>query len=222
MSIIKHDQEPVLEAEQKLRPSALSQLAAQSDRERTLGWICADLQKKIKQSKSAGAKLNFAVCFERGAMAVVVYRFGRFVRATRIPVLRQLLGAIYYALFYLTQMFTGISIQSYAKVGPRFVVNNFSGIFVLAESIGADFTVCEGVTVGNIRGKSRLAIIGNNVYLEPGCKVLGDITIGDNVVVRANSLVLSDVPSNSLVIGNPARIMSLPVEAGEQKSGQNT
>lgn len=150
---------------------------------------------------------KLGVLAERGTIAVLVYRYGRWARTVRTFVLRQLLAVMYYALFYLVQMFTGISIQAYASIGPRFVVRNFSCIFILAESIGADFTACEGVTVGNIRGKSRLPIIGNNVYLEPGCKVLGDVTIGNNVVVRANSLVLNDLPDNCIAIGNPARIL---------------
>ena len=177
--------------------------------ERNLGWIGADIDKKIHMRTSAGLSSHFPAYFERGTFAVMVYRFGRYSRNVRMPGLRQILAVFYYGLFYFVQMFAGISIQVYTKIGPRFVVNNFSGIFVLAESIGEDFTVCEGVTVGNIRGKNRLAIIGNNVYLEPGCKVLGSITIGDNVVVRANSLVLNDVPSNSLAMGNPARITPL-------------
>ena len=50
--------------------------------------------------------------------------------------------------------------------------------------------------------------IGNNVYLGAGCKVMGGVTIGDNVVVSANSLVIADVPSNCTVLGVPARIIS--------------
>jgi serine O-acetyltransferase len=146
---------------------------------------------------------------ERGTIAVMVYRFGRFARQTRVPLLKPLLMIVYYVLFYLVQMFTGISIQAYADIGRRFVVRNFSGIFVLAERIGSDCTVCEGVTVGNIRGKGRLPVIGDRVYLEPGCKVLGAVTIGDDVVIRANSLILSDVPSQSIAVGNPARILPL-------------
>lgn len=164
--------------------------------------ISRDLHRKMEL-------LGTSSLFSPGTIAVLVYRFGRFGRELRIPVIRQLLGVIYYALFYLVQMFTGISVQAYARIGPGFVVNNFSCIFVLAESIGENFTVCESVTVGNIRGKPRLPIIGNNVYLEPGCKILGNVTIGDNVVVRANSLVLSDIPSNSIATGNPARATPL-------------
>ncbi|HEU5074496.1 MAG TPA: hypothetical protein VFU02_09990, partial [Polyangiaceae bacterium] len=74
-------------------------------------------------------------------------------------------------------------------------------------------------TVGNVRGKRRLPVIGNNVFLEPGCKVLGEVTLGDNVVVRANSLVLKDVPSNSIVLGNPARIESRSLAETRENAG---
>lgn len=173
--------------------------------------IREDLKKKIQTECASDAAWQdrLGALSERGTAAVAVYRFGRWAREVRIPVLRQVLALFYYMLFYLVQMFTGISIQAYANIGPRFVVRNFSCVFVLAESIGSDFTVCEGVTVGNIRGKSRLPIIGNNVYLEPGSKVLGDVTIGNNVVVRANSLVLNDLPDNCIAVGNPARIQLL-------------
>jgi serine O-acetyltransferase len=172
--------------------------------------IRSDLQKKRDMSRTdIGRSGMCCTFFERGSIAVMVYRFGRWARQVRVPVMGLLLKALYYVSFYLVQMFTGISIQAHAEVGRRFVVRNYSCIFVLAEKIGDDFTVCEGVTVGNIRGRPRLAIIGNNVYLEPGAKVLGDVTIGDNVVVRANSLVVSDVPSNSIVTGIPGRISPL-------------
>lgn len=165
-----------------------------------------DINKKISLSKEiAGPFSRLTVFFEPGTLAVLVYRFGRFAKDVRWPIAGHLMKAVYFVCFYLVQMLTGISIQAYADIGPRFVVMHFSCVFVLAETIGSDFTVFEGVTIGNIRGKNRLPIIGSNVTLEAGCKVLGDVTIGDNVVVRANSLVISDIPSNSIAIGNPAR-----------------
>lgn len=181
----------------------------QADQERPWKLLAADIRRKRQIQGADGLCATAGIWLERGTLAVMVYRLGRYARQVRLPVISQFLKGLHYALFYFIQMFSGISIQAYTRIGPGLVVNNFSGIFVLAESIGENFTVCEGVTIGNIRGKNRLPIIGNNVYLEPGCKVLGDVTIGDNVVVRANSLVLGVVPSDSLVVGNPARIMPL-------------
>lgn len=169
-----------------------------------------DIQARLKFAESpADSQSWLGAAFARGSLAVMVYRYSQWSKEIRLPIISQFLKAIYFVLFYMIQMFAGISIQAYAKIGRRFVVRNHTCTFVLAETIGSDCTVCEGVTIGNIRGKSRLPILGNNVYLEPGCKILGDITIGNNVVVRANSLVLSDVPDNSIAIGNPARILPL-------------
>jgi len=58
-----------------------------------------------------------------------------------------------------------------------------------------------------VRGVGR-ATIGNNCYFGAGCKVVGAITIGDNVVVSPNSLVITDVPSGATVLGVPARVIS--------------
>jgi serine O-acetyltransferase len=55
-----------------------------------------------------------------------------------------------------------------------------------------------------INGGSRG--IGNNVYFGPGAKVVGTAKVGDNVVIVANSLVLTDVPNDRTVVGVPARI----------------
>jgi serine O-acetyltransferase len=53
---------------------------------------------------------------------------------------------------------------------------------------------------GGVRG------IGNDVYFGPGAKVIGPCKIGNNVVVVANSLILTDIPDNRTVVGVPARI----------------
>jgi serine acetyltransferase len=170
-----------------------------------------DIRKKMQLLGRSGAGGWLSTVFDAGSLAVFVYRFAgwtmRLPGPTKIP-----FKVIYFILFYLVQAATGISVQAYAKIGRRFAILNHYAVFVVAERIGDDFTVCQGVTVGNVRGAKRLPVIGNNVFLEPGCKILGDVTIGDNVVVRANSLVLNDVPSNSIAVGNPARILKRPPE----------
>jgi serine O-acetyltransferase len=165
-----------------------------------------DITKKMFLLGKCGALGWLSTALQAGTIAVLVFRFARWSMQLPTP-LKVCCSLVYFPLFYLVQAYTGISIQAYTAIGRRFVVLNQDCIFVLAEHIGDDFTACEGVTVGNIRGSKRLPVIGNNVYLEPGCKVLGHLTIGDNVVVRANSLVLTNVPSDSIALGNPARIL---------------
>lgn len=67
-------------------------------------------------------------------------------------------------------------------------------------------TVNAGVVVGNKR-KGELAIIGDNVDLTIGSKIIGKIRIGNNVVVAPNSVVIKDVPDNAIVSGIPAQIL---------------
>jgi acetyltransferase-like isoleucine patch superfamily enzyme len=50
-------------------------------------------------------------------------------------------------------------------------------------------------------------VIGNNVYIGYGCIILPGVTIGDNVVIGANSIVSRDIPSNSVAVGSPARVI---------------
>jgi len=65
-----------------------------------------------------------------------------------------------------------------------------------------------GVTVGLRRTHERGApVIGNRVDVGAGAKILGSIRIGDDVVIGANAVVIQDVPSNSLAVGVPARII---------------
>lgn len=75
--------------------------------------------------------------------------------------------------------------------------------------IGHNCTIFSGVVVahkgnGLNRGAPK---IGNNVKLMVGCKILGDVVIGDNAVIGANAVVLSDVPAGSTAVGVPARII---------------
>lgn len=145
---------------------------------------------------------------ELGTWAVLVYRFCRWARGVKTPVLGLLIRILARILHMAVMIVCGINIQPYSNIGRGFAIHNFSCIFVLVEKAGDNLTLNQGVTVGNIRGSKHPPILGNNVYIGSGAKVLGDVTIGNNVVIAANSLVLTDVPDNCTVAGVPARIIS--------------
>lgn len=162
--------------------------------------------------------LNIRVFLEPGTVAVIVYRFGHWVRQLKIPLIKQLLLLIYVVAKAFVMFVFGIYISSGLKVGRGFAIHNFSGIFLPSTTVGDNFIVFHGVTVGHLRGEGgRPPRIGNNVFLGAGAKVLGDLTLGDNVVVGANSLVIDDVPDHCTVIGVPARIFDRNTTWVEEK-----
>ena len=76
--------------------------------------------------------------------------------------------------------------------------------------IGENVTIYHGVTLGGVsldKGK-RHPTIGNNVIIGAGAKVLGNITIGDNSKIGANSVILKDIPKDSVAVGVPCKIIT--------------
>ena len=81
------------------------------------------------------------------------------------------------------------------------------GIVVNCESVGNYCTINSGVVVGNKGSNDNVPTIGDNVTLSVGCKVIGKIYTGNNVLIAPNAVVINDVPDNSIVVGIPGRII---------------
>lgn len=91
------------------------------------------------------------------------------------------------------------------KVGKGFYFTHPYGTIINAHSIGDNFHCIHLTTVG--KSKDKRPVIGNNVECGANVTILGGITIGDNVIIGAGSVVVKDVPDNVVVVGNPARII---------------
>lgn len=91
-------------------------------------------------------------------------------------------------------------------VGKGLYIPHFNGgIQLNCISMGDFCSVSSGVVVGNKGSQDNRAIIGNNVGLTIGCKVIGKVVLGNNVIVAPNSVVIKDVPDNAIVSGVPAK-----------------
>ena len=137
-----------------------------------------------------------------GLHVLCVHRIAHPLEKVGVPVLPRLLMTI-------ARMVTGIEIHPAATIGRGLFIDHGMGV-VIGETanIGNDVTLFQGVTLGGTgkeRGK-RHPTIGDRVVIGTGAKVLGNIRIGNDVMIGANAVVLRDVPDHSTVVGVPGRI----------------
>lgn len=117
--------------------------------------------------------------------------------------------------YRILQHWTGVQIPVRVDILGGAKLSHFSNIVIVGESvIGKNLTIMQGVTIGRGFSKKNYGcpVIGDNVIIFAGAKVFGNITVGNNVIIGANSVVFTDIPSNSVVAGNPAKIISSNVD----------
>lgn len=91
------------------------------------------------------------------------------------------------------------------EIGPGLIVQHGYSTFVVAESIGRNFHVNQCVNI--VWNGDKRPVIGDDVTVCTGAIIVGGVKIGDNVTIGAGAIVVKDVPSNSIAVGNPARII---------------
>jgi serine O-acetyltransferase len=145
----------------------------------------------------------------QGLWVMAVYRFGRWRYTIRWRWLRMPFSFLYKVLKPISEILTGIELPCEVVLGRRFRIDHFGGIVISGDAVfGDDCVIRNGVTVGlRHTGHRGSPIVGNRVDIGAGAKILGSIRIGDDVIVGANAVVLSDVPSNSIAVGVPARVL---------------
>jgi len=142
----------------------------------------------------------------QGFWAMLVYRFGRWRYTVRPALLRKPLSLVYHLLFKLVQIATGIELPCEAEVGHGLVIDHFGGIIVSGHAkLGDRCRLRQGVSIGLRHVDDVQApVLGNDVDIGAGAKLMGPITIGDGVRIGANAVVIADVPAYSIAIGVPA------------------
>ena len=140
-------------------------------------------------------------------MSLAIYRYGRFAINVRNPALRWLASKLYGLLKLLILNVTKIWIPPRTTIGKDFHIVHAEGSLSIHPDviIGDRCGVMHNVTIGTNMG-SGVPVIGDDVFIGVNSSVLGKIKVGDRVRIGANTCVTTNVPSDSIVIGSPARI----------------
>ena len=138
-----------------------------------------------------------------GVHALLSHRVAHALRGAGVPIAPRVLA-------YLSRSLTGIEIHPCAQIGDGLFIDHGMGV-VIGETaeVGENVTMYQGVTLGGTgfaTGK-RHPTVQDNVTIGSGAKLLGPITVGHGAKIGANSVVITDVPPNSTVVGNPGHVV---------------
>ena len=162
---------------------------------------------------------NGAVWQEPSVINVILYRAGRFIASPGNRLLRLVLSIVYLPLFMVATLITGIHLPRGAAIGPGLRIYHFGCLVLNPEVvIGRNCTLRHGVTIGTRQGDHDVPIIGDNVDIGAGAKILGKIRVGDNVTIGANAVVIADVPDNHIAVGVPARVFPKKMKPAAQNN----
>ena len=164
--------------------------------------IREDVRSVLERDPAARSRIEVLLCYP-GLWAVWYHRIAHRLRVMKLRLLARLLSQF-------ARLLTGVDIHPGALLGRRLFIDHATGV-VIGETaiVGSDVTLYQGVTLGGTgkgQGK-RHPTLCDGVFVGNNANVLGNITIGQNSRVGAGSVVLTDVPPNSTVVGVPAHIV---------------
>ena len=150
-----------------------------------------------------------ARCLNPRLMPNVLLRAAEFFYNRHLGLLAKICAA-------LNVLFFGIEVSPLVEIAGGLSLPHTVGTVIGAASIGANCTILQGVTLGSLEqntdfDKSSRPVIGNDVYIGAGAKVIGFVVIGDHAKIGANAVVLCDVPEYAVAVGVPAKIKLRPV-----------
>ncbi len=166
------------------------------------GRMHDDVASIMERDPAARTQLEVLLCYP-GLWAVWIHRVSHWLWRHKLRLAARVLSQV-------ARFHTGSDIHPGALLGHRLFIDHATGV-VIGETaiVGSDVTMYQGVTLGGTgkgHGK-RHPTICDGVFIGNNANILGNITVGENSRVGAGSVVLSDVPPNSTVVGVPAHIV---------------
>ncbi len=153
-----------------------------------------------------------AILTRQGLWASAEYRFSHWIfTKIHLPVIRQILLLFSSLLHKLIEITTGIDLPRQTYIGKGLYIPHFGGIFIhYTTKIGEYCTLGQDVTIGlGGRGENKgCPQIGHRVCIGAGARIIGSISIHDDVAIGANAVVTKDLPNHAVAVGIPAKIIS--------------
>ena len=172
--------------------------------------IIEDVRSVFARDPAARNVFEILTCYS-GVQAVLFYRLTHFLWRYRLYWLARFISTF-------ARWFTGIEIHPGAVIGRRFFIDHGMGV-VIGETaiIGDDCMLYHGVTLGGTTWDKvkRHPTLKNGVVIGAGAKILGPVTLGENVRVGSNSVVVRSIEDNETVVGIPGRIVRQKAEDGD-------
>ncbi|MFV0221278.1 serine O-acetyltransferase [Empedobacter falsenii] len=139
------------------------------------------------------------------------FKFIFYWRLTKKYGRKSIIGFFTYQMYKRYSFKFGYQIPLSVEIGEGLLLPHFGFIVVNSGSkIGKNCNILQGVTLGNTKGGKNPGnpTIGDEVYIGPSASIVGNVKIGNRVLIAPNAYVNFDVPDDSIVIGNPAKIIS--------------
>tara|TARA_R110002167_G_scaffold179835_2_gene379881 strand:- start:202200 stop:202631 length:432 start_codon:yes stop_codon:yes gene_type:complete len=141
---------------------------------------------------------------------MILYLLGNKFHKWRLPLLPKICDV-------LIRLIHNCAIYSETQIGEG-TIFGYGGIAVVIHKravIGKNCIIGSNVTIGGRSRSIDVPVIGDDVYIATGAKILGAITIGDNCIIGANAVVLIDMPANSMAVGVPAKIIKTDIDISD-------
>lgn len=161
-------------------------------------YLKADFKQKQKIFIADGAHVGMIrILMSDGTSANVLYRIMRWFAVHNLAI-------VAYVFQWLNKFLNGCVIGIGAEFDKGFVIMHPVGIVINSKVKGGEnITLESGVVIGDEKGRSPT--FGNNIFIGSGAKVIGDLTVEDNVKVGANAVLTKSAPSDSTMLGIPAK-----------------
>lgn len=145
-----------------------------------------------------------------GFRAVLICQFGKWRMKIKYKLIRAPFSIVYRFFYRYIRNHYGIELPYTVSLGARVIFEHQHGIVIHGNAIiGSDTIIRQGVTIGNryISAPDEAPTIGDRVDIGAGAKILGAISVGNDVAIGANAVVLNDIPDRATAVGIPAKII---------------